>query len=83
MWPEFEIAPHLLQGSAPDNCGDPGTPLNGIRIGNDFRIGATVYYECSEGFRLDGSGSRQCQVSGTWTDTLPQCVEEDVTRKSP
>ena len=63
-------------GSAPDTCGDPGTPVSGTKIGNDYRIGATVYYECDSGYRLDGTGSRQCQQSGIWTGDLPQCIEQ-------
>lgn len=62
-------------GTTPDDCGDPGTPAFGTRFGNDFRVGATVYYECNSGYRLEGSESRQCQASGVWTGRLPQCIE--------
>lgn len=62
-------------GTTPDDCGDPGTPAFGTRFGNDFRVGATVYYECNSGYILEGSESRRCQASGIWTGRLPQCVE--------
>ena len=62
-------------GSTPTSCGDPGTPVFGTRIGEDFRIGATVYFECNTGYELDGPGSRQCLPSGVWSNRLPQCVD--------
>lgn len=56
------------------SCGDPGTPVNGVRIGDDFRLGATVYYTCNANFDLVGPGSRTCQGSGAWSDALPICT---------
>ena len=66
----------ITAGTTPATCGDPGTPVSGTKIGSDYRIGATVYYECDSGYRLEGTGSRQCQHSGIWTGELPQCVEQ-------
>ena len=51
--------------------------MNGARTGGDFRVGATVYYECGAGYRLQGPGSRQCQAHGVWTGRLPECVAEN------
>ena len=68
-------------GTAPDTCGDPGTPASGTKIGTDYRIGATVYYECDSGYTLDGPGSRQCQQSGVWAGDLPQCIEKGTSLK--
>eukprot|EP00731_Ephydatia_muelleri_P030228 Em0021g751a len=56
------------------SCGDPGVPLNGARSGDDFRLGATVYYTCNANFDLVGPGSRKCQGSGVWSDALPLCT---------
>ena len=67
--------------TTPSSCGDPGTPEFGSLVGDDFRVGATVYYECDSGYRLVGPGSRQCEPSGTWTGRLPQCVE--ITQSKP
>lgn len=55
-------------------CLNPGTPDNGRRLGNDFRIGRTVFYECIEGYRLQGSSARRCGQDGVWTGSLPSCV---------
>ena len=49
-------------------------PINGRRIGNDFRFGASVYYECNEGFQLVGTASRVCQNTGLWSGLLPTCA---------
>lgn len=60
----------------PVNCGDPGTPANGIRIGSDFSIGSVVRYRCQTGFRLLGRSERVCQTSGEWSNSLPDCVRQ-------
>jgi len=55
------------------DCGNPGKPSNGIVIGNDFTFGATVEYECKNGFVLVGVKTRTCQDDGTWSDDRPFC----------
>lgn len=58
------------------DCGDPGTPANGLRVGDEFTVGSIVRYVCDAGFGLDGPADRECQVDGTWSGFLPTCVEE-------
>ena len=63
----------IYAGLGPVGCGDPGIPENGRRNGDDFRFGATVYYECNDNFQLVGPASRICQNSGLWDGFLPTC----------
>ena len=54
-------------------CGDPGTPVNGRRIGNIFSVGAMVFFRCFDDFDLIGSKFRKCQPSGLWSGVQPVC----------
>lgn len=56
-----------------DSCGDPGTPANGRRIGDDFSIGATVLFHCNDDFDLVGDKFRVCLDNGAWTGAQPIC----------
>jgi CUB/sushi domain-containing protein len=73
-------SPHCIPDSSatppppPLGCGDPGTPANGVKIGISYSIGSVVYYECNEGFRLDGPRSRLCRFDGRWSEQLPSCI---------
>jgi len=62
-------------GTAPVECGDPGTPENGIRVGEDLCIGAVVYYECNTNYDLVGPASRTCWNDGSWSGFLPTCTQ--------
>ncbi|KAK3728579.1 hypothetical protein QZH41_011661 [Actinostola sp. cb2023] len=56
------------------NCGDPGSPSNGHRVGNDFTYGNAASFDCSPGYKLHGSASRVCRETGTWSGTKASCV---------
>ncbi len=56
------------------DCGDPGVPVNGRRIGDNFHLGATVNYECDEGFQPTGPLSRVCLSTGLWDGFLLTCI---------
>lgn len=58
------------------DCGDPGTPENGFRIGSKHEYGSEVSFSCDPGFQLSGSQTRSCQSSGRWSGTLPVCMSE-------
>ncbi|GIY70679.1 CUB and sushi domain-containing protein 1, partial [Caerostris darwini] len=58
---------------APRSCGDPGLVSNAHRLGFVFTFPNKVSYECDDGYKLRGFGSRYCQASGTWSGSLPTC----------
>lgn len=55
------------------NCGDPGTPANGIRYGDSFTYQSTIFLECDPGYKLVGDLTRACQADGTWSGSQPTC----------
>lgn len=56
--------------SAP--CLDPGEPGNGIRIGNDFKLGKSIKFICDDDFERVGKKTIQC-LDGKWSHKIPQC----------
>ena len=55
-------------------CGDPGTPRNAVRrLTQGFTYGSSVYYQCNEGYLLEGQANRQCLINGSWSGELPKC----------
>ncbi|GFT38807.1 protein lev-9 [Nephila pilipes] len=55
------------------SCGDPGFVANAQRTGSVFTFPNKVSYECDEGYKLIGYGSRYCHASGRWSGVLPTC----------
>lgn len=57
------------------NCGDPGVPANGVRLGNDFTYNHTVAFQCSPGFTMDADRASTliCTKDRTWNGTKPLC----------
>ncbi|XP_059001267.1 complement receptor type 1 isoform X1 [Mustela lutreola] len=75
---------HLVWSSAEGicrrkSCGAPPEPFNGtVHINTDTQFGSTVHYSCNEGYRLIGSPSSACLLSGstvTWDKEAPVCEE--------
>lgn len=57
----------------PPGCGDPGTPENGRRLGDNFTVGAVVFFRCNDDYDLVDSKFRICQENGLWSGTQPTC----------
>ena len=57
----------------PPGCGDPGIPTNGRRFGDNFTVGAVVFFRCDDDFDLIGSKFRVCQGNGLWSGAQPTC----------
>uniref|UniRef100_A0A8C9W057 CUB and Sushi multiple domains 2 n=1 Tax=Scleropages formosus TaxID=113540 RepID=A0A8C9W057_SCLFO len=64
--------PHC-SGESAGVCGDPGVPVHGIRLGEEFSIGSVVRFSCEPGYALKGSPERTCLANGTWTGIQPEC----------
>ena len=44
--------------------------------GNTF--GSQANYSCSEGYVLNGNGTRMCQADGQWSGSEPLCEGQDL-----
>ncbi|KAG7258552.1 hypothetical protein CRUP_029515 [Coryphaenoides rupestris] len=64
--------PHC-SGESAGLCGDPGVPVHGIRLGEEFRVGSLVRFSCEPGYALRGSPERTCLANGSWVGTQPEC----------
>ncbi|XP_074636588.1 uncharacterized protein LOC141894732 [Acropora palmata] len=62
-----------LKGCALPDCGDPGTPSNGRKLGVTYSLNSKVNFNCDLGYELSGSEERKCQQNGTWTGQQPMC----------
>ncbi|XP_026879255.2 CUB and sushi domain-containing protein 1 [Electrophorus electricus] len=56
-------------------CGDPGTPAEGYREGNEFTYKLEVAFYCRSPYVLVGSSRRACQEDGSWSGIQPSCID--------
>ena len=56
------------------NCGDPGAPIKGQKLGSSYWTGESVTFICHPGYRLIGPALRRCLPSGHWSGVQPSCV---------
>lgn len=63
----------MFLGESAGLCGDPGVPVHGIRLGEEFTVGSVVRFSCEPGYMLKGSPERTCLANGTWLGTQPEC----------
>ncbi|ROK35857.1 CUB and sushi domain-containing protein 1 [Anabarilius grahami] len=64
--------PHC-SGDSAGLCGDPGIPVHGIRLGEEFSVGSVVRFSCEPGYILKGSSERTCLANGSWVGIQPEC----------
>lgn len=62
-----------------ESCGDPGTPLYGVREGDSFSNGGVLRFECQFGFELIGEKTISCQDNNQWSANIPICICESPT----
>ncbi|XP_037067357.1 complement decay-accelerating factor isoform X8 [Peromyscus leucopus] len=60
-------------------CPNPGEIKNGhITVVTDISFGSEIRFSCDTGYRLVGSTSSFCSLSGktvAWSDEFPECIE--------
>lgn len=71
----FPCHANFLFSPSATPCTALAPPTNGLIafISNGNIPGSQTTYACDEGFMLEGSNRRVCQVDGTWTGTAPTC----------
>uniref|UniRef100_A0A8Q3WLV2 CD55 molecule (Cromer blood group) n=1 Tax=Homo sapiens TaxID=9606 RepID=A0A8Q3WLV2_HUMAN len=69
------------------SCPNPGEIRNGqIDVPGGILFGATISFSCNTGYKLFGSTSSFCLISGSsvqWSDPLPECRGKSLTSKVP
>ena len=55
------------------SCGNPGTPINGMLIGDVFTYQSVVRFQCKEGFRVNGQEEIRCLATAEWSHSIPKC----------
>ena len=55
------------------NCGDPGVPADGQRLGLLFHYTSNVSFTCDSCYKLVGVPYRICMADGRWSDQQPIC----------
>ena len=56
------------------SCGDPGEPVNGVRVGTTYTYGSIVTFTCQTGYMPSYSTGIVCQPNGQWNQTKPNCT---------
>ena len=59
------------------SCGNPGTPVHGIRNGESFDFQDVVSFSCEPELILIGNANITCQANGLWSGSLPMCSHMD------
>lgn len=54
------------------DCTDPGSPANGMAVGNDYNHDAEVSFTCNTNFTLVGVAMMRCN-NGSWSSNVPTC----------
>uniref|UniRef100_A0A8C2M045 Sushi domain-containing protein n=1 Tax=Cricetulus griseus TaxID=10029 RepID=A0A8C2M045_CRIGR len=61
------------------SCPNPGEIINGyINVTTGILFGSEIFFSCDTGYRLIGSSSAYCYLTGStvdWSDPLPTCTE--------
>ena len=67
----------ILTGLIVDDCGDPGTPVNGATSVTNTTIGSLANHTCDDGYLLEGAIQRECLPNSTWSFDLPTCIRKE------
>ena len=55
------------------DCGRLDAPENGIVQFQTTTFTSIAFYQCNEGFILNGAETRRCQANGQWSGAAPTC----------
>ena len=55
------------------NCGEPGSPSNGLKHCSRYWIGESVSFVCEPEYHLTGPAARMCLPSSNWSGVQPSC----------
>lgn len=55
------------------NCGSLGNPPNGVVTAERTVAGSQANYSCNEGYTLNGTTVRVCDMNGQWSENEPTC----------
>ena len=53
---------------------------NGEVTFSDIRLGSTAHYTCNDDYTLVGPATRECLITGTWSEYTPVCVASNASR---
>ncbi|MBN3306145.1 SVEP1 protein, partial [Amia calva] len=56
------------------SCGEPEEIANGSFTGDIFTFMSIIYFECDQGFHLEGSKTSTCQANKKWDAEPPKCI---------
>ncbi|XP_064610894.1 sushi, von Willebrand factor type A, EGF and pentraxin domain-containing protein 1-like [Liolophura sinensis] len=75
---DFDSMSSIIDELVMKTCGGPMCselphPSNGRRLGEDRRVGASVYFECDSGYTLQGSDKRTCGPNDVWDGVIASC----------
>jgi len=62
------------------DCGTLPDPTNGTVTLMGTRLGAEASYNCTEGFRINGTTNRTCQMDDEWSGSEPTCDRKGRTK---
>ena len=58
------------------DCGSLTVPNGKVSTSSGTTFMNTATYTCDDGYTLNGTSTRTCQASGTWSLTAPTCDRE-------
>ena len=53
---------------------------NGVVTVNDIHQGSTAHYACNDGYTLIGPATRECLITGEWSEYTPVCVPSNASK---
>ncbi|XP_036437146.1 P-selectin [Colossoma macropomum] len=68
----------LAHSPLPQSHAPPVPFMNCSHPRGNFSFGSQCVFQCSDGYRLNGSNELVCTSAGIWTDLLPTCVVKEM-----